>query len=154
MAGNVVTRKPKGLAEVASDPWGAMRNEMEQFLSKLWGGQSGDWTSGALMPSVDLAESDKALEVRMDLPGMKPEEIDIQLNENILTVSGERKEERETREKSYHRVERHVGKFSRSFTLPRPVNSDEVAAEYKDGVLTITLPKTEEARARRINVKS
>ena len=89
----------------------------------------------------------------MDIPGMEAKDIDIQVNANVLTVSGERKEEREEKGKTYHRVERRVGAFSRSVTLPCPVKEDAVDAQYKNGILTIKLPKTEEAKARKITVK-
>jgi HSP20 family protein len=102
---------------------------------------------------LDLSETDTAVETKMDLPGVKPEEIEIQLNGNVLTVSGERKEEQEEKGKTYHRLERRVGNFSRSMTLPCPVEEDEVAASYKDGVLSITLPKTDEAKTRKIKIK-
>ncbi|MGI9327637.1 MAG: Hsp20/alpha crystallin family protein, partial [Pseudomonadales bacterium] len=81
-------------------------------------------------------------------------EIEIQLNGNVLTVSGERKEEQEEKGKTYHCVERRIGTFSRSMTLPCPVEEDEVAAAFKDGVLTITLPKTDEAKTRKIKIKT
>ncbi len=81
-------------------------------------------------------------------------EIDIQLNNNLLTVSGERKEEKEEKGRTLHRIERRVGSFSRSITLPCSVAADEAAAEYRDGVLKITLPKTEESKAQKIKVKA
>jgi HSP20 family protein len=89
----------------------------------------------------------------MDIPGMEAKEIDIQVNANVLTVSGERKEEHEEKGKTYHRIERRVGSFSRSITLPCPVKEDAVEAQYKNGILAIKLPKTEEAKARKILVK-
>ena len=154
MAGTLAPRKSRSLF-----PWGretqpSLRDEMEGLLSRFWEDEPDGWFSGALKPSVDLSETDKTVEVRMDLPGVKPKEIDIQINNNLLTVSGERKEEKEEKGKTYHRVERRTGSFSRSFTLPCAVAEDEVAAEYKDGILTITLPKTEEAQARKIEVKA
>ena len=89
----------------------------------------------------------------MDVPGMTAKDIDIHLNQNVLTVSGERVEEHEKKGRSFHRTERRMGCFSRSLTLPCPVIEDEVAAEYKDGVLTITLPKSKDSQARKIEVK-
>ena len=90
----------------------------------------------------------------MDVPGLKPEEIEIQLNNGILTVSGERREEKEEKGKTFHRIERRHGSFSRSVTLPAAVAEDKVDAQCHDGVLTITLQKTEEAKSRKIKVKS
>ena len=104
---------------------------------------------------MDVSETDKTVEVRLDLPGIKPEDVDIQLCAGTLTVRGERREEEEKKDKerNYHRVERRYGNFSRSVTLPCGVREDEAAAEYKDGVLTVTLPKSEESKTRRIKVK-
>jgi HSP20 family protein len=89
----------------------------------------------------------------MDLPGMTAKDIDIQISGSVLTVSGQREEEREEKGKTFHRVERRYGSFSRSVTLPSAVEESEVAAECRDGVLTIKLPKTEESKAHKIKVK-
>ena len=107
-----------------------------------------------MLPSLDLSETPTTIEVRMDVPGIKAEEIDIQLANGVLTVSGERKEEKEEKGKTFHRVERHYGSFSRSVTLPSTVAEDKVDAQYHDGVLTVTLQKTEEAKSKKIKVKT
>ena len=107
-----------------------------------------------MLPSLDMSETANTIEVRVDVPGMKAEEIDVQLTNGVLTVSGERKEEKEEKGKTFHRVERRDGSFSRSVTLPSAVAEDKVDAQYKDGVLCITLHKTEEAKSRKITVKS
>jgi HSP20 family protein len=127
---------------------------MDDLLSRFWGDEGEGWLAGRMAPSADLSETDTAIEVRVDLPGIKPSEIDIQLSGNVLTVSGERKEEKEEKGRTFHRVERRTGSFSRSITLPCAVQEQEVAAEYRDGVLAITLPKEEGAKARKIKVKS
>jgi HSP20 family protein len=134
-------------------PLESIREEMQDLLSRTFGEEGDLWSVDRMTPSLDLAESDNALEVRMDIPGMEAKDIDIQVNANVLTVSGERKEEREEKDKTYHRVERRVGAFSRSVTLPCQVKEDAVDAQYKNGTLTIKLPKTEEAKARKITVK-
>jgi HSP20 family protein len=126
---------------------------MRELISRTFGEEGGPWSMDRIIPTLDLAETDNGLEVRMDVPGMEAKDIDIQVNANVLTVSGERKEEREEKGKTYHRVERHVGAFSRTVTLPCPVKEDAVDAQYKNGLLTIKLPKTEEAKARKITVK-
>jgi HSP20 family protein len=151
MAGTLATRKPRSLF-----PWRrplSLRDEVEELMSRFWE-RDADWFGGEISPSADISETDKTVEVRMDVPGLKATDIDIKLSNNVLTVSGERKEEKEEKGRTFHRVERRVGKFSRSFTLPCAVAEDEVAAEYKDGTLIITLPKSEEAKARKITVKS
>jgi HSP20 family protein len=134
-------------------PLEGIREEMEDLFSRTFGEGTDLFAVDRITPSLDLAETDGALEVRMDIPGMEAKDIDIQVNANVLTVSGERKEEREEKGKTYHRVERRVGAFSRSVTLPCPVKEDAVDAQYRSGILTIKLPKTEEAKARKITVK-
>jgi len=135
-------------------PLESIREEMQDLLSHTFGEEGDLLAAGRIVPSLDLAESNSSLEVRMDIPGMEAKDIDIQVNANMLTVSGERKEEREEKGKTYHRVERRVGAFSRTLTLPCPVKEDAVDAQYKNGILTIKLPKTEEAKARKITVKA
>ena len=153
MAGSLMTRRPGGLASLWSrDPFTALRDEMNDLRSRFLGEDEG-WLAGTFAPSLDLVETDTTVEVRMDLPGVKPKDIDIQLNGNLLTVTAERAEEKEEKGRTFHRVERHTGRFSRSLTLPAPVVESEVAAEYHDGVLSITLPKTDESKAHKIKVK-
>jgi HSP20 family protein len=126
---------------------------MNQLRAQLVGDGEEGWLSGAAAPALDMSETETAVDVRMDLPGITAKDIDIQVNGNLLTVSGERKEEKEEKGKMFHRVERSYGGFSRTVRLPCAVNESEVAAEYKDGVLTIKLPKTEELKAHKIKVK-
>ena len=129
-------------------------DEIEDAMARMWDAGNGGWPWATAMPSIDISETEKSVDVKLDLPGVKAKEIDIQLNGNLLTVRGDRKEEEEKKGKMFHRVERRYGSFSRSITLPCPVQEDEVAAEYRDGVLSITLPKTEEAKSKKIAVKS
>jgi HSP20 family protein len=131
-----------------------MEEEMRDLVSRFLGNrQEAVWPAGGL-GSLDVSETDGQVEIRLDLPGVEAKEIDIQLNENLLTISGERKEEKEEKNKTYHRVERRYGSFSRSISLPCPVKQEAIDAQYRDGVLTIKLPKSEEARARKIKVKT
>jgi HSP20 family protein len=152
MAGALTPRKPRSLFSFRSPPLATLRDEVEEILSRFWDGQP-EWFGGEMAPSADISETDKTVEVRMDLPGLKPGDIDIQLTNNVLTVSGERKEEKEEKGRTFHRVERRAGKFMRSFALPCSVMEDKVAAEYHDGILTITMPKSEESLTRKITVK-
>ena len=155
MANTLTTRRPSGLSSMwRRDPFAALREEMNQLRTRMWGDEDEGWFSGALAPSIDLSETETAVEVRMDLPGVKPKDIDIQVSGNVLTVIGQRDEEKEEKGRTFHRLERHSGSFSRSITLPTPINESEVAAEYRDGVLTITLPKSEQSKPHRIKVKS
>ncbi len=133
-------------------PFSLLQEELGEFTSRVFGEANEFWPRGTMVPSLDLTESDGNVEVKMDLPGAKPEEIDIQVTDNFLTVSGARKEEKEEQGKTYHRVERHQGTFSRTVTLPCCVDEAKVDAQYKNGVLTIKMPKTETAKACKIKV--
>jgi HSP20 family protein len=136
------------------DPFQTVREEIENLWSNLTSEGGNGWFAPMVVPPIDLAETDNSVRVRMDIPGIKPDEIDVQLNNNVLTVSGQRQEEKEEKGQTFHRVERRSGAFSRCVTLPAAVAEDKVDAQYKDGVLTITMPKTEEAKSRRIKVKA
>jgi HSP20 family protein len=103
-------------------------------------------------PAVDIFETEDALTLRADLPDVKTEDIDIRVENNTLTLKGSRKFEKEENAKGYHRIERSYGDFLRSFAVPPTVETDKVAAEYKNGVLTITLPKKETAKPRQVKV--
>jgi HSP20 family protein len=150
IAPRVQTRLPSLWAR---EPFTALREEMNDLRSRLFGEGDGGWFTGPLVPALDLSETDNALEVRMDVPGITAKDIDIQINGNLLTVTGERAEEKEEKGKTFHRVERSYGNFSRSVTLPCVVNESEIAAEFQNGVLAIKLPKAEESKAHKIKVK-
>ncbi|MCS7229148.1 MAG: Hsp20/alpha crystallin family protein [Candidatus Kryptonium sp.] len=104
-------------------------------------------------PRVDISETDDEYIVRAEIPGVNKDDIKITIKENMLTISGEKKQEKETKNENFHRIERVYGSFSRSFTLPSAVKVDKVEAKFKDGVLTIKLPKVEEAKAKEIEIK-
>jgi len=103
-------------------------------------------------PALDLYEDKENLFVRIELPGMKKEEIEVSLHDGSLSIAGERKSEEKFKDAEVYRAERFFGRFQRTVTLPSPVAMDKVKAQYKDGVLTITLPKTEEAKPKHIDV--
>jgi len=103
-------------------------------------------------PLVDIFENDNEVVVKAELPGMSAKDIDLRLENNILTLRGERRFERETKEENYHRVEGQYGAFARSFALPTAVNGDKVTAEYKDGILKVVLPKQAERKLKSIAV--
>jgi HSP20 family protein len=103
-------------------------------------------------PAVDIYEGEHELVVKADLPDIKPEELDVRVENNILTIRGERKFEKKVDEKNYLRVERAYGSFARSFSLANTVNTEAIKADYKDGVLTLSIPKREEAKPKRIKV--
>jgi len=104
-------------------------------------------------PAVDIFETEHSLVVKADLPEIKPEELDIRVENNILTIRGERKFEKQVNEDNYLRVERAYGSFSRSFALANTVNVEAIQADYKNGVLTLTIPKREEAKPKQIKVR-
>ena len=108
---------------------------------------------GAWVPAVDIVENaDKDIVVKAELPEMKREDIKVTFENNILTIEGERKFEKDTRGEQYHRMERGFGAFRRSFTLPAEIDAAKVVAAYADGVLTVTLPRREESRPRQIQI--
>jgi len=108
--------------------------------------------AGSFVPPVDVYEDEQGIRLKMEVPGIEEKDIDIQLENNLLTVCGERKLESETKEENYHRIERRYGSFTRSFTLPNTVNPEEVKAGYSKGVLAINLGKKAEAKPKQIKV--
>jgi HSP20 family protein len=104
-------------------------------------------------PSCDIYETDNEIVVKAELPGVKKEEVKVGIEDGVLSISGEHKFEEETRKENYLRVERSYGAFTRSFTLPTRVDSTRISAEFKDGLLQVTLPKREEAKPKGIEVK-
>jgi len=109
-------------------------------------------SAGSFVPPVDVYEDEQGIRLKMEVPGIDEKDIDIRMENNLLTVRGERKLESETKEENYHRIERRYGSFTRSFTLPNTVNPEEVKAGYSKGVLTIQLGKRAEARPKQIKV--
>lgn len=107
---------------------------------------------GAWNPNVDIYENKDQIVLEAELPGMSREDFDLSIENNIITLRGERRFEKKDEADNYHRVERSYGSFTRSFTLPQTVSADTATAEYKNGVLRVTLPKREEVKARRIEV--
>lgn len=107
---------------------------------------------GAWAPSVDIYENKDQIVLEAELPGMKQEEFDLSIENNVITLRGERKFEKTDEADNYHRVERSYGAFTRSFTLPQTVSAEGATAEYNNGVLRVTLPKREEVKARRIQI--
>ncbi len=119
-------------------------------LPRFFGGE--EVLSGAWSPNVDIFEDQNSIVLEADLPGMKAEDFKLAIENYKLTLSGERKFEKEEKGENYHRVERSYGAFTRTFSLPSTVAVDEVNADFRDGVLRVTLPKREEVKARQIEV--
>ena len=105
------------------------------------------------LPSVDVSETKNDLVIKAELPGLDTKDIDISMNNGYLTIKGEKKNEKEERDENYHLIERSYGSFTRSVRLPREVQSDKITASFKNGILKITLPKSEEAKKKEIKIK-
>lgn len=116
-----------------------------------------DWEfpirGGDLYPTVDISENPQQYNIRAEIPGMKKEDIKISITKNCLTLSGEKKEEKKTENDKVHRMESYYGSFQRSFVLPDGIKADKVEAAFKDGVLTVTVPKSEETKEKTVDIK-
>ncbi len=132
------------------DPFRELRDLERKLFALGNGGERNNISSFA--PSVNTREEDGAYSVEVDLPGVPKEDIHIDIHENVMTVSGERKHKAEIKEDDYYKLESYFGKFQRSFTLPDNANTDEIAAKYEDGVLMVTIPKVAPKEAKKISV--
>ena len=131
----------------------AVQARLNRIFSEPYEGGEDTLARADWAPPVDVFETGQhELVLKAELPGVKKEDIDLKVENNILTIRGDRKREVETKEDGYHRIERSYGSFARSFTLPSTVNAEGVKADYKDGVLTVTLPAREEAKPRQVQI--
>jgi HSP20 family protein len=126
--------------------------QLNQLFNNFFGRAAQDQNLTTWAPAVDIYEGEHELVVKADLPDVKPEELDIRAENNILTIRGDRKFAKKTNERNYLRVERAYGSFARSFSLANTVNTEAIKADYKDGVLTLSIPKREEAKPKQIKV--
>lgn len=144
---------------VKYDPFRELRS-LQDEMTRLFSGvaPSGygrdEMMHGAWSPSVDIFEDKDKLILEAELPGMKQEDFDISVENNVLTLHGERKFEKKNDQDNYHRVERSYGSFTRSFTLPQTVTAEGATADFENGVLRVSLPKREETKARKIEIKA
>jgi len=143
------------MKEFAVDPF----RDFQRRLNRVFGENFGFWPEGeeALSlskwsPACDIFEDENTLMIKAELPGVNRDNVKVSIENNILTIRGERKFEDEVKRENYHRVERAYGEFMRSFTLPNYVDAAKIKAEFKDGMLNLTLPKLEEAKAKHIDV--
>jgi len=139
-------------ARTETDPFSELRRLQDEMLQLFDTSVGRRPFNGAFAPAIDVSEDKDNVIVKADLPGLSKDDIEISLQDNVLTLRGEKKEESETKEKNFYRMERVHGVFSRAFELPATVNASKVAATFKDGVLHITLPKSEEAKPKQIKV--
>jgi HSP20 family protein len=130
-----------------------LQDEMNRiFTSVTPAGDREEFFGQGWNPRVDIFENKDSLELEAELPGMKQDDFDLSFENNVLTLSGERKFEKKTDESNYHRVERAYGSFTRSFTLPQTVTAEGAKAEFENGILRVSLPKREETKARKIEI--
>lgn len=144
--------------QVSGDELSRLQNEMGRMFDGVFGPAVGFWPAvanrpSAALPKMDVSETDSAVHVSAELPGVKQDEIDIEIQADTLRISGEKKDERVVNDHSFHGVERTFGKFERAITLPAEVDAKQTEATFKDGVLTITLPKLKPVAAQKIAVK-
>jgi HSP20 family protein len=131
----------------------SLQNRMNRLFEEQYGGSREDsLTAGAFVPPVDVYEDEHSVQLKLEVPGIEEKDLDVKVENNTLTVSGERKFEKEEKEENFHRIERRYGSFTRSFTLPNTVNTEDIDASYDNGVLTIKLGKRAEAKPKQIKV--
>ncbi len=130
-----------------------MQREIDRMFDRFRGGITEDGNGRMLLPAVDVLEKEGEFIVKAELPGIDRKDVKITVHNNVLTIRGEKRREEEKEGRSYYRSERSHGSFQRTFTLPSGVASEKIEATYNDGVLTVSLPKTEEAKPREIEVK-
>ena len=148
-------RSPRpGSPTLSREPLQYLKREMDDLLSRFSSDWLGDWMAKEFTPAVDVSETDEAVAVAVDVPGVKGDDIQLEVAGSVLRIRGERKEEKEEKNKSFHRIERRWGTFSRTIPLPCSVVEGKVTADYRDGVLHVHLPKTETAKAHKIRVKT
>ena len=128
-----------------------MNRLFEQTLDRSRGEREG-MVPGTWAPAVDIYETPDSIVLQAELPGLSKDDIDIQVRDNVLTLKGDRRSEKEVKEGNYLRVERAYGGFQRAFTLPAAVQADKIRAVFKDGVLDVSIPKAEEAKPKQIKI--
>ncbi len=168
----VPVKQTPSLRTVGPDPWQAFRTEMDRLFDRFSGSFFGfpsmrrlfdveplwrdETWAGMALPAVDVSEDDKAYKLTAELPGMTEKDVEVSLTGDLVVLKGEKRQEREEKGKNRYVSERSYGSFQRSFYLPDGVARDKVSAEFKDGVLTVMLPKTAEAQAqtKKVEVKA
>jgi HSP20 family protein len=135
----------------------SFQDDMNRLFNEFFRGGTGEeagWGARTWAPPVDIYETDDALVLTAELPGMSKDDVSVEIHQNTLILRGQRKHEAEVKEDRYHRVERAYGTFQRSFVLPTLVDQEHVQATYKDGVLELRLPKSEAAKPKRVAIQS
>lgn len=140
-------------AEPAQDLWSGL-SRLNRLMDEVFAEPDGEAISGAWTPRCDIREDKEFLTISMDLPGVRPEEVKISLENQVLTIRGEKQQVEEKKDERWHRYERSYGGFERSFTLPSTVDADRIEATTDNGVLTVRLPKSEKARPKEIPIRT
>jgi HSP20 family protein len=135
----------------------SIQDEMNQMFDRVFGrhgaGREAGLSAATWAPAVDISERKDAYVVNAEVPGTRPEDLEVTLEDGLLTIQGERRMEEESSDRQYHRVERRFGSFRRSITLPSQVQADAIEASYSDGVLQVVVPKAESAKPKKIDVR-
>jgi HSP20 family protein len=131
-----------------------LRNEMDRLFDMIWEGELPERAMGEWTPVLDFSETKDSFLMKMEVPGIDPKDIKISLQDHVLTISGERKKEEEEKDERFYRLERSYGAFTRSIRLPMPVDERKVNAVFKNGVLTISIPKAEAAKGVFVPIKT
>jgi HSP20 family protein len=143
----------RGVTRPSSNPFSAMQQEIDRLFDGFSRSFSG-FAGRDMMPSMDLSETDQEIEITAELPGLEEKDIQLNLADNVLTIRGEKKSEREENKKDYHLVERNYGSFTRAVQLPEGVNPDSIKAVMSKGVLKVTVPKPAPAQTKKIDIKT
>jgi HSP20 family protein len=130
----------------------SLQDEVERAFRQAFGERGAASPAGAFSPALDVEETEDGFTLHVELPGVDAENVEVSLEENVLTIAGERRFYNERDAEGFRRIERHFGRFHRAVRLPDRVDADGVSAAYRDGLLTITVPKAEEAKPRRIQI--
>jgi len=157
MAMNMIPRRKRDEGAGVSHPVELFRRQMDRLFEDFWGesGLMNRFASGeaAFLPRVDVAESDKEVVITAELPGLSEKEVEVSLTRGQLVLSGQKKSEREEQDKSYHLVERSYGSFQRVVDLPAALQEDKAQASFRNGVLTVKVPKGAESKSRKIQIQ-
>ena len=144
------------MALITLDQGRDMPDTLDRFRIAVWQPRAGSQeviATGDWAPRVDIAETEKAFEIKAEIPEVNKEDVKVTVDNDVLTIQGERKQEKEEKGKKFHRVERYYGSFTRSFTLPDNVDETKIKASFKDGMLNLQIQKTEKAKPKVIEVK-
>jgi len=151
---NLKSLIPVGRDRAVASPFMSLQREIDRLFEDFSRGFPTFTGNGGLMPSMDVTETDKEIEITAELPGLEEKDVQINVADNLLTIKGEKKAEKEQKDKNYRLVERSYGSFERTLELPEGVNADVIKANISKGVLKVTVPKPAPAQAKKVEVKS